>query len=102
MARSYVEVIQDDLTGETVVDGQSETIQFAVNGKNYSIDLAAANAAEFHELLGKYIAVATKVPAKALRGAVRADREQLAAIRNCAASKRLFSASRPGAESALR
>ncbi|MFZ0529051.1 MAG: Lsr2 family protein [Propionicimonas sp.] len=84
MARTYVEVVKDDLTGEITEDGQFETIEFGVNGKSYSIDLNPKNAAEFHATLTKYIAAATRipVPAKARRsGSGRSDTAQLASIR---------------------
>lgn len=79
MARSFVEIVQDDLTGEAIADGAFETIQFAVNGKGYSIDLSAANAAEFHDQLNRYIAVAAKLPK--LGAPEPRTRRQLAAIR---------------------
>ncbi len=87
MARTYVQVVKDDLTGEIIEDGSSETIEFSVNGKSYTIDLSKENAAEFHSSLDKYVAVATRVgaPVKARKpGSVRAEKEQLAAIRNWA------------------
>jgi hypothetical protein len=63
MARTYVTVITDDLTGEVIEDGQAESIDFAVNGKAYTVDLGKDSAAEFHNALDKYIAVAVKVGA---------------------------------------
>jgi hypothetical protein len=87
VARTYVQVIKDDLTGEIIEDGAAETVEFSVNGKSYTIDLSRQSAADFHQGLEKYIAVATKVgaPVKARRpGSVRAEKEQLAAIRSWA------------------
>lgn len=82
MARTYVAVVKDDLTGEVIEDGQAESIDFAVNGKTYTIDLGKDNAAEFHNALDKYIAVATKVGGSP-RGRKSAGRTKgdLAAIR---------------------
>ncbi len=77
MARRYVEVVQDDLTGEAIGDGQAETIEFAVNGESYSIDLSKENAADFHQPLEKYIAVAASPSAPSgggrRRGGGKAD-----------------------------
>ncbi len=84
MGRTYVEVVKDDLTGEIIEDGSAVTIEFGINGRNYTIDLSAQNAAEFHQSLEKYLAVASRATgsAKALKGTtVRAGREQMAAVR---------------------
>lgn len=80
MARTFIAVIKDDLTGEVVDEKDAETIAFAVNGKSYTIDLGRKNAADFHKALDKYIAVATKVGNS--RGAKPArSKEDLAAMR---------------------
>lgn len=82
MARTYVAVIKDDLTGEVVDQEDAESIEFAVNGKSYTIDLGKKNAAEFHKSLDKYIAVATKVGGGArTRKPARGSKEDLTAIR---------------------
>ena len=81
MARTYVAVIKDDLTGEVVDQKDAESIEFAVNGKSYTIDLGKKNAAEFHKSLDKYIAVATKVGGATTRKPVRGSKEDLTAIR---------------------
>ena len=39
MARTYVAVIKDDLTGEVVDLKDAESIEFSVNGRSYAIDL---------------------------------------------------------------
>lgn len=81
MARTFVAVIKDDLTGEVVEEKDAETIEFMVNGKTYTIDLGKKNAAEFHQALNKYIAVATKVGGTKTRKPARSAKEDLAAIR---------------------
>ena len=85
MARSYVAVIKDDLTGEVIEDGQSVTIEFTVNGRAYTIDLGPKNAEAFHSALEKYVAAATKVGGQA-RGRKSSTRttQDLAAIRSWA------------------
>ena len=85
MARSYVAVIKDDLTGEVIEDGQSVTIEFTVNGRAYTIDLGPTNAEAFHAAIEKYVAAATKVggPARG-RKASTSGTKDLAAIRSWA------------------
>ena len=82
MARSYVAVIKDDLTGEVIEDGQAVTIEFTINGKAYTIDLGPKNAAAFHAALEKYVAAATKVGGapRGRRNSARSTQD-LAAIR---------------------
>jgi hypothetical protein len=82
MARSYVAVIKDDLTGEVIEDGQAVTIEFTINGKAYTIDLGPKNATAFHAALEQYVAAATKVGG-APRGRRNSSRstQDLAAIR---------------------
>lgn len=85
MARSYVAVIKDDLTGEVIEEGQAVTIEFSVNGKAYTIDLGQKNADAFHAALEKYVAAATRVGGAA-RGRKTSARstQDLAAIRSWA------------------
>ena len=81
MARTYVAVINDDLTGEVIEDGDAVTIEFSVNGKGYTIDLGPRNAAAFHAGLEKYIAAATRIaPPRGSKPAVRGN-DDLSAIR---------------------
>jgi hypothetical protein len=81
VARTFVAVIKDDLTGEIVDEKDAETIEFTVNNKTYTIDLGTKNAADFHRALGKYIAVATKVAGTKTHKPARSNKEDLAAIR---------------------
>jgi hypothetical protein len=82
MARSYVAVIKDDLTGEVIEDGQAVTIEFAVDGRAYTIDLGPENAGAFHAAIEKYVAAATRVggPARGRRTSTKGAQD-LAAIR---------------------
>jgi hypothetical protein len=82
MARSYVTVIKDDLTGEVIEDGQAVTIEFAVDGRAYTIDLGPENAGAFHAAIEKYVAAATRVggPARGRRTSTKGAQD-LAAIR---------------------
>jgi hypothetical protein len=81
VARTYVAVIKDDLTGEVVDQEDAESIEFAVNGKSYMIDLGKENAAEFYKSLDKYIAVATRVAGTSSHKPARGSKKDLAAIR---------------------
>ncbi|AMY56210.1 Nucleoid-associated protein Lsr2 (plasmid) [Rhodococcoides fascians D188] len=57
-----LETIQlvDDIDG-SVIDDSGETIEFAVQGVEYVIDLKAKNASEFHRKLDYYIKHAARV-----------------------------------------
>ena len=56
-----IETLVDDLSGKEISEGTGETITFAVNGKQYSIDLDDKNATKFHAALEPYIQNATKL-----------------------------------------
>ncbi|QBJ96849.1 Lsr2 family protein [Rhodococcus sp. ABRD24] len=60
MAKKVVVELVDDLDGEPI-DVGGETITFAVNGVEYTIDLNDKNAVEFHRKLDYYIRHATRV-----------------------------------------
>ncbi|CAM3024246.1 Lsr2 family protein [Prescottella defluvii] len=60
MAQKVIVELIDDLDGEPI-DFGGETISFAVNGVEYTIDLNDKNATEFHRKLDYYIRHATKV-----------------------------------------
>lgn len=54
MAKKTIVEIIDDIDGEPI-DSGGETIRFAVNGTEYSIDLNDKNATEFHRKIDYYI-----------------------------------------------
>lgn len=64
MAQRVVVQLVDDLTGEDIEDGGGETITFALDGQQYSIDLTSKNADKFRALFQDYIAVAAKAGRK--------------------------------------
>lgn len=77
------------------VDGSSaeETVEFAIDGKSYEIDLSTGNAARLRDALGEYVAAGRRTAARAARRSARgsgvarsasADREQNQAIRDWA------------------
>jgi len=65
MAQRVVVQLVDDLTGEDIKDGSGETVTFALDGQQYSIDLTTKNADKFRGLFQDYIGVASKVGRKA-------------------------------------
>ncbi|MEV6772683.1 Lsr2 family protein [Nocardia sp. NPDC051030] len=92
MAKKVTVSLIDDVDGESIAD---ETIEFAIDGVSYEIDLSTANAAKLRDGLETWVASArrvsgrrrTKVAATATAGPknrVPIDREQSAAIREWA------------------
>jgi hypothetical protein len=89
MAQKVQVTLIDDYDGGTA----DETVTFAVDGTNYEIDLSANNAGVLRDILGDYVRAGRKVStaakagrktslaAKVSAGTVRADREQMAAMR---------------------
>ncbi|MBY6412886.1 Lsr2 family protein [Rhodococcus sp. BP-252] len=61
MARQLITSLIDDIDGSAIDDGSGESIEFAVNGVEYVIDLKTKNANEFHRKLDYYIEYATRV-----------------------------------------
>lgn len=60
MAKKVTVQLVDDLDGSVIADRSGETIEFAVNGVDYVIDLKPHNALEFHKRIGYYIEHATR------------------------------------------
>ncbi len=97
MAKRVTTQLVDDIDGSVIDDESGETIEFAINGVEYSIDLKAKNANEFHKKLDYYVEHATRVggrkrkpspaaasAATAADGSSKRDREQTRAIRQWA------------------
>ena len=61
MAKQYVVELTDDIDGTIIAAGTGESIDFSVDGVDYSIDLKATNAGEFHRTLDYYIGYAERV-----------------------------------------
>ena len=98
MAKQVMTQLVDDIDGSVIDDESGETIEFAVNGVEYVIDLKAKNATEFHRKLDYYVGHSTRVGgrkrkpspaaasiATAAGGSVKRDPEQTRAIRQWAA-----------------
>ncbi|QII03816.1 Lsr2 family protein (plasmid) [Rhodococcoides fascians A21d2] len=61
MAKQVTTQLVDDIDGSVIDDESGETIEFAVSGVEYVIDLKTKNANEFHRKLDYYIEHATRV-----------------------------------------
>ncbi|MGH3598881.1 MAG: histone-like nucleoid-structuring protein Lsr2 [Pseudonocardiaceae bacterium] len=71
MAQKTIVTLIDDLTGEEAED--ISTVEFALEGITYEIDLADDNAAKLRDNLARYVAAARKTSGRrpATRGADR-------------------------------
>jgi hypothetical protein len=71
VAQKTIVTLIDDLTGEEAED--ITTVEFALEGVTYEIDLADENAAKLRDNLSRYVAAARKTSARrpATRGADR-------------------------------
>jgi hypothetical protein len=92
MAKKVTVSLIDDVDGESIAD---ETIEFAIDGVSYEIDLSSANAAKLRDELEQWVSSARRVSgrrrvkatagaATSPKGRVSIDREQSAAIREWA------------------
>jgi len=85
--KTFVQLV-DDLDGTTISDGKGETVSFALDGKDYEIDLSDKNAAKLRDSLARYVAAARKVGGgrgrRSRGGTARADRVQTQAVREWA------------------
>ncbi|MEV6429985.1 Lsr2 family protein [Nocardia sp. NPDC051463] len=92
MAKKVTVSLIDDVDGESIAD---ETIEFAIDGVSYEIDLSSANAAKLRDGLEEWVSSARRVSGRRrVKAAVAAagspksrvsiDREQSAAIREWA------------------
>lgn len=90
MARKVIVELVDDLDDAPIEEGKGEHIVFAVNGREYEIDLNDKNAKEFHRKLDYYIEHAAKVVggkksnATSATASPRRSSEQTKAIRHWA------------------
>jgi len=97
MATKTYTIMHDDLDGTAESDTNPvSTVEFALDGQDYEIDLGGGNAANLRSMLAPFVAAARKATAKtattaakATRGTATAkpDREQNAAIRTWARSR---------------
>lgn len=86
MARKVTVTLVDDFDGEAAAD---ETVEFALDGVTYEIDLSTKNAAKLRSDLKKWVEAGRRVGGRrrgrgSSRGRGTIDREQSAAIREWA------------------
>jgi len=94
MAHKTIVTLVDDLTGQTAEN--ISTVEFALDGRSYELDLTDENSAKLHDALGPYVNAARKIggrrrsgtrPGRAVKTSSRAanyNRETLKAIREWA------------------
>jgi hypothetical protein len=61
LAQRVITQLISDLSGDEVVDGEGETVEFSYRGTSYTIDLTAKEAAGFDKVVAMYIEHATEV-----------------------------------------
>lgn len=61
MAQKTVVTLVDDLDGSEIGEGGGESVQFALDGQNYTIDLSTDNAEQLRSALQAYIAAGTRL-----------------------------------------
>lgn len=91
MAQKTIVTLVDDLTGE--VAENISTVEFALDGRTYELDLTEENSAKLHDALSQYVNAARKLgerrrssaqPGRATKATGRApgyNRETLKSIR---------------------
>ncbi len=81
MSEKIVVTYEDDLTGKPYEQG--ETVRFSFDGKQYEVDLAAANARKFRAVLEKHATAGRKVSGKTTK-APRTGKSSTYAVRTWA------------------
>lgn len=71
----------DDLTNEEFEEGKGETVEYALDGKRYEIDLTTKNATAFRKAFEKYVKVSRE---KATRGRKAGEQSEATVIREWA------------------
>ena len=71
MARKTIVTLFDDLTGE--VAESISTVEFALDGRAYELDLTDENSAKLHDALAQYVNAARKIGGRR-RSGTRPDR----------------------------
>jgi hypothetical protein len=67
MAQRTVIRLVDDLDNSEIVDGAGQTVSFALDGRQYEIDLTNEHADELRAALDRYVHTARKVGARQTR-----------------------------------
>ena len=61
MARKVIYQLVDDIDSSSLDEGEGETVQFALDGTDYEIDLSDANAKKLRDALADYVSAARTV-----------------------------------------
>src|SRR3954453_5428759 len=61
MAQRTITVRIDDLTGKDIADGSGESVEFALDGQSYEIDLDTTSAERLRRLLARYVRAGRRV-----------------------------------------
>ena len=72
MAQRTVVRLVDDLDDTEIVDGAGETVNFALDGRQYEIDLTNEHADDLRAALDRYVRAARTVGGRQTRGRTRA------------------------------
>ncbi|WIE85092.1 Lsr2 family protein [Curtobacterium sp. MCPF17_021] len=91
MAQKVTTHLVDDLSGDTIENGNGRTITFGFDGAHYEIDLTEDNADALREAFSDYVVAARKVNGRSGRTSAgsapkRGNSEELAKIREWANS----------------
>ena len=68
MAQKTITLLVDDLDGNELKAGKGQTVSFAVDGREYEIDLSDKNADAFRKAVSRYVDAARKVSSASRRG----------------------------------
>lgn len=77
MARKAVVILEDDLTGEQLEPGRGETVNFALDGQAYEIDLSGERATEMRQAVRRYTDAARKTGTANRQGGSRAGQRSV-------------------------
>lgn len=72
MARKTTIVLEDDLTGGLLAEGDGGTVSFSLDGQTYEIDLSAENSAQLRADFQRYVDAARRITSP--RGSASAGR----------------------------
>ena len=90
MAQKVRVELVDDLDGSAIADGKGETVEFALDGATYEIDLSERNAKRLRDALAQYVNAGRKTGSKRGRprssGGAKRDPEQTKAIKSWGAA----------------
>lgn len=85
MARKIIYQLVDDIDSTSLAEGEGETVQFALDGTDYEIDLSDENAKKLRDALTDYVSAARTVAkarkTKSTGTAANRPKRDLAAIR---------------------